>query len=114
MDVGLPLRITRGEDGSSPLRSRTELGVRQVLFSVYCYLLTRRVSKPLNAAPADLEVLQNAYKRMLQSGLTPRRGNAEGGEDLLYERPASPAETIEHLEFDDLRAIDFRNRMRTW
>ena len=82
-----------------------------MLFNVYCYVLTCRVSKPLRSTPADLADLQRAYKRMLQSGLA---SLPSGEESLLSERPGSPFENIEQLEFYDPRAVDFRNRMRTW
>ena len=62
----------------------------------------------------DVTALQKAFKRVLQSGLVflPEDG---GDEDYHYTpRASSPEAVIEQLEQNDARAIDYRNRMRTW
>ena len=39
----------------------------------------------------------------------------ESDEETLNEdRPGSPEEALTNLEFDDPRAVDFRNYLRTW
>ncbi|CAL1707594.1 unnamed protein product [Somion occarium] len=84
----------------------------EVIFSVYLYGLARLVSRPHSHGPISLTELQCAFKRSLQAGLAslPKEGSEEedGG------RPSSPTEDIVALEFDDPRAVDFRNYMRTW
>ncbi|CAL1694886.1 unnamed protein product [Somion occarium] len=59
-----------------------------------------------------LTELQCAFKRSLQAGLASLPREASDEED--GERPSSPTEDIVTLEFDDPRAVDFRNCMRTW
>ncbi|KAG6857105.1 hypothetical protein H0H87_009666 [Tephrocybe sp. NHM501043] len=83
----------------------------QVLFSAYqCYLI-RLVSPPAPCGAGDLREIQAAFKRLLQSGLA--NLPADGG-DEESRRPGSPEEDIIQLEFDDPRAIDFRNALRPW
>lgn len=86
----------------------------QVLFSVYYYLLARQVSWPTPGSPANYEDLHNAFIRVLKSGLAPLPEEGGDEESLVADRPGSPAETIEKLAFDDPRAIEYRNHVRTW
>jgi hypothetical protein len=51
---------------------------------------------------------------VLKSGLANLSEDDFDEEALDEERPGSPAEEIEQLQFDDPRAIDFRNYLRTW
>ncbi|KAF5387854.1 hypothetical protein D9615_000474 [Tricholomella constricta] len=83
----------------------------EVLFSIYHYQLSRHVSRPASFAPGDMREIQAAFKRLLQSGLA---YIPEDGGDEESHRQGSPEEDIIQLEFDDPRAIDFRNAMRTW
>ncbi|KAG5724987.1 hypothetical protein E4T56_gene12504 [Termitomyces sp. T112] len=82
----------------------------EVLFSVYQYYLWRIVSPPAPYGPGDPGEIQAAFKRLLKSGLTPP---TNGGDEGAH-RPGSPEEDIVQLEFDDPRAIDFRNALRPW
>ena len=58
--------------------------------------------------------MQRAFKRVLQSGLVALP--EDGGDEEYYSKPraASPDAVIEQLDQNDWRAIDYRNRMRTW
>ena len=49
--------------------------------------------------------------RMLRTGLSHL---PDSGDDEESKRPGSPAEDIVQLDHDDPRAIEFRNRLRTW
>ncbi|KNZ81507.1 hypothetical protein J132_00473 [Termitomyces sp. J132] len=82
----------------------------EVLFSIYQYYLWRVVSPPAPYGPGDPGEIQAAFKRLLKSGLTPP---TNGGDEGSH-RPGSPEEDIVQLEFDDPRAIDFRNALRPW
>ncbi|CAL1700757.1 unnamed protein product [Somion occarium] len=84
----------------------------EVFFSVYLYSLARLISGSSPHGPASLIELQSAFKRSLQAGLAflPEDGSDEEG----GVRPGSPTEDIIALDFDDPRAVDFRNYMRTW
>lgn len=86
----------------------------KVLFSVYYVALTRQISGPPPASSVDVAELQQAFKRVLQSGLVPLPD--DGGDEEYYAtgRPGSPDAIIEQLEKDDPRAIDFRHKLRTW
>lgn len=85
-----------------------------MLFSIYYFYLTRKISGPSPISPADVIELQQAFKRILQSGLIPLP--EDGGDEKYYssDRPGSPEAVIVKLDKDDARAIDFRNRLRTW
>ncbi|KAG6915013.1 hypothetical protein DXG01_013918 [Tephrocybe rancida] len=85
----------------------------QLLFSFAlceCYLI-HLVSPPAPCGTGDLREIQAAFKRLLQSGLA--NLPPDGGDDESR-RPGSPEEDIIQLEFDDARAIDFRNALRPW
>jgi len=86
----------------------------EVFFSVYHYNLATFISGPHSLPPNKLSELQKAFTRVLQSGLAdlPEEGFDE--ETLDAERPGSPAEDIITLQYDDPRAVDFRNYLRTW
>ncbi|KAG5648997.1 hypothetical protein DXG03_000346 [Asterophora parasitica] len=83
----------------------------EVLFSVYYLYLSRHVSRPAPCGPGDPREIQAAFRRLLQSGLAYL---PEDGGDEESRRPGSPAEDVIQLEFDDPRAIDFRNALRSW
>ncbi|KAG6821638.1 hypothetical protein H0H93_000147, partial [Arthromyces matolae] len=85
--------------------------VFNVLFSIYQYRLWRLVSSPAPCGPGDPKEIQAAFKRLLQSGLA---GLLVDDADEESCRPRSPEEDIIQLEFDDPRAIDFRNALRPW
>ncbi|KAG6890536.1 hypothetical protein C0992_000796, partial [Termitomyces sp. T32_za158] len=82
-----------------------------VLFSLYQCYLWRVVSIPAPCGPGDPGEIQAAFKRLLKSGLANLPADG-GGEESC--RPGSPHEDIVQLEFDDPRAIDFRNALRPW
>ncbi|KAG6869257.1 hypothetical protein C0993_000010 [Termitomyces sp. T159_Od127] len=84
---------------------------RSVLFSLYQCYLWRVVSVPAPCGPGEPEEIQTAFKRLLKSGLA--NLPADGGDEESH-RPGSPQEDIVQLEFDDPRAIDFRNALRPW
>ncbi|KAI0938058.1 hypothetical protein AcV7_003357 [Taiwanofungus camphoratus] len=86
----------------------------EVFFSVYHYNLARFIAGPHSLPPSNLIELQAAFKRVLQAGLAnlPEEGFDE--ESLDVDRPGSPDETITTLQYDDPRAVDFRNYLRTW
>lgn len=62
----------------------------------------------------DSDELDVAYTRMLKTGLANLPQDGGDIETLVTERPGSPAETIEQLDRQDPRAIDFRNSIRPW
>ena len=85
-----------------------------MLFSIYCGYLSRKISGPSPVSPSDVVELQLAFRRVLQSGLV--HLPEDGGDEEYYstDRPSSPDAVIERLERDDPRAIDYRDRLRTW
>ncbi|KAI0832383.1 hypothetical protein BC628DRAFT_1310286 [Trametes gibbosa] len=90
------------------------IALSEVFFSAYHYNLTASVSGPTPNAPGNLLELQAVFKRVLQAGLAslPEEGFDE--ESLDVDRPGSPAETLTALDYNDPRAVDFRNYLRTW
>ena len=62
----------------------------------------------------DSDELDLAYTRMLKTGLADLLDDGGDIETLVTKRPGSPAETIEQLDQQDPRAIDFRNSIRPW
>jgi hypothetical protein len=86
----------------------------QVTFSVYYLYLAQLVARPSPIAVRDFDELHVAFTRMLKAGLADWPENGGDIETLITKRPGSPAETIQHLEQHDQRAIDFRNSIRTW
>jgi len=86
----------------------------EVLFSIYYYALTRQVSWTSPSIPTNMLELQDAFRRVLQSGLASLPEDGGDEESLVSELPGSPAEVVEKLAVDDPRAIDYRNRLRTW
>jgi len=92
-------------------RPTRKLTSSQVLFSIYHYRLSVRISGPSPIGPGEPSEVQTAFKRLLKTGLgdLPENGdNEEAG------RLGIPEENIIRLERDDPRAIDFRNSIRTW
>ncbi|KZT62135.1 hypothetical protein CALCODRAFT_505727 [Calocera cornea HHB12733] len=96
---------------ASPLR-RALLGwaVVEAVFSIYHAHLARSIQTLRPVTPDDLVTLRRIFLRVLQAGLQPAPALAQG--DMA--RPESPMEHVERLEADDPRAVDFRNRIRTW
>lgn len=88
--------------------------VYQVFFSAYHFNLARHVAGLSPLPPGNLVELQAALKRVLQAGLANLPENGYDEESLDVDRPGSPAEAIIVLEYDDPRAVDFRNSLRTW
>ncbi|KAJ8481767.1 hypothetical protein ONZ51_g5790 [Trametes cubensis] len=88
--------------------------IPQVFFSVYHYNLASYISGSSPNGPGNLHELQAVFKRVLQAGLAslPEEGFDE--ETLDVDRPGSPAEALVALDYHDLRAVDFRNYLRTW
>ncbi|KAH8113258.1 hypothetical protein DFH11DRAFT_1689439 [Phellopilus nigrolimitatus] len=89
------------------------LALCEVLFSIYYYACIRRISGPSPNRPTNIIELQQAFKRVLQSGLASLPADSDE-KQLETDRPTSPDCNIERLERHDPRAIDFRNRLRTW
>ncbi|TBU32806.1 hypothetical protein BD311DRAFT_686062 [Dichomitus squalens] len=92
------------------------VALSEVFFSVYHYNLATFISGPSPNGPGNLHELRKAFHRVLQAGLAslPEDGYDEDEETLKVDRPGSPEETLTVLEFDDPRAVDFRNYLRTW
>nr|VWO95213.1 Cellulose-growth-specific protein [Ganoderma boninense] len=90
------------------------VALSEVFFSVYHYNLASFISRPSPNGSGDLHELRRAFHRVLQAGLAslPEEGYDE--ETLDVDRPGSPEETVTNLDFEDPRAIDFRNYLRTW
>ncbi|KAI5124921.1 hypothetical protein M0805_007349 [Coniferiporia weirii] len=86
----------------------------EVMFSIYYYALTRQISGPSPNPPTNLAELQDAFQRVLQSGLTSVAEDGGNEEYKGVDRSGSPAAVVERLECHEERAIDFRNRLRTW
>ncbi|TDL29568.1 hypothetical protein BD410DRAFT_780011 [Rickenella mellea] len=86
----------------------------EAIFSVYQYILARRIAGLAAVPPNDPVELQTAFKRVLQAGLAALPDDGGDEESLLAERPGSPAEIVVKLQYNDPRAIDFRTRLRTW
>jgi len=89
----------------------------ETIFFIYHTAVTRKLRNTPAVLPQyDLYHLRSLFTRVLQTGLAPVY--PETGDDLEDEaagsRPGSPAESIERLEWNDPRAVDFRHRMRTW
>jgi hypothetical protein len=81
----------------------------QVLFSLHHYLLARRVSGPSPYGPGNLGELRIAFMRVLRAGFSDQPENGS-----LPMKPHAKSHLIEQLEYDDPRAVDFRNVLRTW
>ncbi|PCH41076.1 hypothetical protein WOLCODRAFT_137175 [Wolfiporia cocos MD-104 SS10] len=86
----------------------------EVFFSVHHYSLARFIRGPHSLPPNKLVELQQAFNRVLKSGLADLSEDGYDEESLDDERPGSPAEEITTLRYDDPRAVDFRNNLRTW
>jgi len=86
----------------------------EVFFSVYHYNLTSFITGPHSLPPNKLGELQGAFARVLQAGLADLPEDGFDEESLDVDRPASPAEEVTKLQYDDRRAVDFRNYLRTW
>ncbi|KZS98053.1 hypothetical protein SISNIDRAFT_436884 [Sistotremastrum niveocremeum HHB9708] len=86
----------------------------EVAFSIYHLYLHRVVDGPSPVIMSDFMTLQAAFHRILQTGLA----HLSESDDPLHpehgHRPTSPAETLVQLDKDDPRAVDFRDRLRTW
>jgi hypothetical protein len=66
----------------------------------------------LHRSPGSIVELQAAFKRVLRSGLA--NLSELRFDEETSDRPSSSAKDIEQLRFNDPRAIDFRNYLRTW
>lgn len=106
-------------------------GCFEVIFSAYYRLLIYRVDTKLpDAHTIELDILRNAFKRVLQAGMASLPLNTEKEPftgQVVSERDQHVAEyesvsrlnklamyPIESLQFDDPRAVDYREYMRTW
>ncbi|KAJ3882897.1 hypothetical protein F5051DRAFT_343702 [Lentinula edodes] len=90
------------------------IALSEVIFSIYHFHLTRRLSVPSDNGHGSIPEIQIAFERILKAGLANLPSNGYDEETLDEERPGSPEEDIVQLEQDDHRAIDFRNTLRTW
>lgn len=104
--------------------------ILEVVFSVYYHLLANRISTTIPEPHAiELDTLSSAFKRILQAGMAglPLGSELEpltdqvafDEEQSAKERGSvppsnSPLYSIETLKFDDPRAKDHREYMRTW
>jgi hypothetical protein len=87
--------------------------IQQVAFSVHYYRLAKHASGPSPLSQNNTVQLQAAFKRVLNSGLVNQSEDIFDNED--EDKPGTPAAgVIEQLQFNDPRAIDFRNYLRTW
>ncbi|KZO94903.1 hypothetical protein CALVIDRAFT_538666 [Calocera viscosa TUFC12733] len=96
--------------------------VVEAIFSIYHAHLARSIQPLRPSTPDDLATLRLMYLRVLQAGLSPAPASASdpatAAPDALAQgdmaRPDSPMEHVERLKEDDPRAVDFRDRIRTW
>ncbi|KAH7343243.1 hypothetical protein B0J17DRAFT_565143 [Rhizoctonia solani] len=89
----------------------------ETLFCIYHTIIARNLRRRSSVLPQyELHYLRNLFTRILQTGLAPlyRDGDDDIEDDAAGSRPGSPAESIDKLEWDDPRAVDFRERLRTW
>ncbi|KAH6915372.1 hypothetical protein BKA70DRAFT_575633 [Coprinopsis sp. MPI-PUGE-AT-0042] len=86
----------------------------EVFFSVYHYHLAQRIASLAPKTPPPAHEIRTAYTRLLKTGLAQLPADGGDHESLWDDRPGSPEEEIVQLEYDDHRAIDFRNCLRTW
>ena len=85
----------------------------QTFFSVYYAIRCRFISGYCPIQPGDANELRVTFSRVLKAGLesSPRDGSiAETGNT----EQTIPASAIPQLEWDDPRAVDFRDSLRTW
>ncbi|KAJ7283568.1 hypothetical protein C8J57DRAFT_739016 [Mycena rebaudengoi] len=90
------------------------LALCELFFSVYHYHLAALVSAPWTHGTGNIAQLQVAFARVLKTGLANLPEDGYDEESLDVDRPASPVELINQLDFNDPRSIDFRNVLRTW
>ncbi|CAE6365280.1 unnamed protein product [Rhizoctonia solani] len=89
----------------------------ETLFCIYHTVVAANLrKKPSVLPPYELHHLRNLFTRILQTGLAPLYPDADDDieDDAAGSRPGSPAESIDKLEWDDPRAVDFRQRLCTW
>lgn len=86
----------------------------QAAFSIHYYRLVRYVARPTTLACGNLDELQDVFRRVLKCGLADLSEDGYDEEALNDERPGSPTEDIIQLRYEDARAVDFRNYIRTW
>lgn len=77
------------------------------------YNLSRFIASSSPNGSGNLAELQAAFRRVLKAGLAPLSPD-DGSDEEVGNRPGSPAEDIIAMEFNDPRAVDFRNYLRTW
>ncbi|OSX60266.1 hypothetical protein POSPLADRAFT_1182745 [Postia placenta MAD-698-R-SB12] len=99
---------------SWPGRAVFATALAEAFFSVHHYNLARFIAGPHSLPPNKLAELQGAFTRVLRAGLANLPEDGFDEEMLDVERPGSPAEDIITLQYDDPRAVDFRNTLRTW
>ncbi|KAI0750717.1 hypothetical protein C8Q80DRAFT_1153583 [Daedaleopsis nitida] len=92
------------------------VALSEVFFSIYYHNLAVFISGPSPNGRGNLSELRAVFHRVLKAGLAslPEEGYDEDEETLDVDRPGSPEEAVIALEFDDPRAVDFRNYLRTW
>ncbi|KIJ70039.1 hypothetical protein HYDPIDRAFT_104722 [Hydnomerulius pinastri MD-312] len=90
------------------------LALSEVFFSVHHYHLVRSISGPSPNGPGNLAEMQAGMDRVLKSGLANLSQTTFDEESLDHERPGSPAESVDQLQADDPRAVEFRECMRAW
>ncbi|KAG8965088.1 hypothetical protein FRC03_000969, partial [Tulasnella sp. 419] len=96
--------------GRAPLwRPLLAYALFEAAFSIYYQYLAYIVRNGKSQIrPRDIHQLQLLFTRMLQAGLSPPQSPTDP------QRPASPAELIAQLTYEDPRAIDFRHHLRNW
>ncbi|KAI0774240.1 hypothetical protein C8Q74DRAFT_1200407 [Fomes fomentarius] len=92
------------------------VALSEVFFSIYHNNLASFISGPSPVAPGNFHELRAVFHRVLRAGLAslPDQGFDPDEETLDVDRPGSPEESVTALEFEDPRAVDFRNYLRTW
>lgn len=82
----------------------------EVAFSVYHYRLYTSIAGTPAPTPVDIHLLRKCLSRVLEAGLT----QVVAAPDDKTAAAPDPMAIFEPLRFDDPRAVDFRDRLRTW
>ncbi|KZW04256.1 hypothetical protein EXIGLDRAFT_709620 [Exidia glandulosa HHB12029] len=83
----------------------------EVLFSLYHYKLYRSVAEVPAPAPVDIHLLRTCLTRVLEAGMV---SASSSGDEKAATVAVDPMAIFEPLAADDPRAVDFRDRLRTW
>ncbi|KDQ53188.1 hypothetical protein JAAARDRAFT_183518 [Jaapia argillacea MUCL 33604] len=89
----------------------------EIIFSLYHSRLARRVSEVVPNPRTQLVELQSTFSRVLQTGLVSLPDDGYDHLTLTHPSQGSTQRIELHtmkLNFEDPRAVDFRNYLRTW